>query len=157
MVRFCTECGNKLMDGDKKCRNCGAAIMDDIEEDSFETIKNSNALYKANLERNNHTYYSSEIFAFDNVGSKLQSFAKIIFWINVIIGICAALYSLFYAIQVKSFFPVLIALLCLVAGFIIGWLSSVFIYGYGRMIECQEEMVEELQDIKNVVKKNKFK
>ena len=47
-----------------------------------------------------------------------------------------------------------IALIVAVAGVLVAWLSSVLLYGYGQLIDSQQDVVEELSEIKKVLKKN---
>ena len=81
--------------------------------------------------------------------------AKVIFWIIVIINLLISIYLIIGAIKSESFAPVILALIIAGAGVVVGWLSSVLLYGYGQLIESQQMTVDELSEIKRMLKATK--
>ncbi len=134
-----------------KSTNTASANIDD----PFASIRNSNSRYKSDLEKygTSASSYDGNIL-FDRVGRKIMGLAKFIFWAITIINALVAIFLIYTAIKGKSFGPVFIALIVAVAGVLVAWLSSVLLYGYGQLIDSQQDVVEELSEIKKVLKKN---
>lgn len=75
---------------------------------------------------------------FDNIGSKIKSLAKIVCWVGIIITVIAGIVMLASGGDVSS--P--IGLVLVIAGPIISWISSFFVYGFGELIEKTSEIAE---------------
>ncbi len=73
---------------------------------------------------------------FKNAGSKLKSLARIIFALNVIIGIVVGI------VMIKASFVLLIV--SVAVGVLIGWLSSIMLYAFGELCENVHEINKKL-------------
>lgn len=71
---------------------------------------------------------------FDNVGGKIKGVATVITWIGIIV-------SAIFAITLMKTSEAL-GILVLVLGCLGSWLSSVFMYGFGQLIENSDILVE---------------
>lgn len=65
---------------------------------------------------------------FDRVGGKIQTFAKVIFYIQVTISIIGAVVSAAYV-------HYLVGLFIIVIGPIYAWIISAILYGFGLLVE----------------------
>ena len=119
---------------------------------SFESIRNSNTRYKEDLEKYGTSGAYNGNVLFERVGSKIMGLAKVIFWIVVIINLLISFYMIYGAIKAESLAAVIPALIVAGAGVVAGWLSSVLLYGYGQLIETQQTAVDELSEIKQLLK-----
>lgn len=73
---------------------------------------------------------------FKNAGSKLKSLARIIFALNVIIGIVVGI------VMIKTSFVLLIV--SVAVGVLIGWLNSIMLYAFGELCENVHEINKKL-------------
>ena len=64
-------------------------------------------------------------FLFDNIGAKIKTVAKIFFIIEVIAAIITSF-------LLSNF---IVGLLIVIGGFVVAWLSSLTLYGFGDLIE----------------------
>ncbi len=64
---------------------------------------------------------------FDNIGGKIKGLAKVLFWIEAISAVIAGLVT----VEVTEGFSLLFAL----AGILVAWISSWFLYGFGEIID----------------------
>ena len=75
---------------------------------------------------------------FNNVGNKIQSFAKFVFVFGTIVAVIAAV--VFVLIGIGAGEPtittiyIIYGLMFLIVGPIISWINSLFIYGFGQLI-----------------------
>lgn len=120
---------------------------------SFESIRNSNSRYKEDLEKYGTSGSYNGNVLFERVGSKIMGLAKVIFWIVVIINLLISIYMIYGAIKSENYALVVPALIVAGAGVVAGWLSSVLLYGYGQLIESQQTAVDELSEIKQLLRK----
>ncbi len=73
---------------------------------------------------------------FENIGSKIKTLAKIIFWIEV----AGAVIGGISVAGIDEEF-ILLAFLIWIAGPLLAWVSSWFVYGYGQLIENSDTLV----------------
>lgn len=125
-------------------------------DDPFERIKNSNTRYKEDLEKYGTSAgsYNGNVL-FDRVGRKIMGLAKAIFWIITIINLLISIYLIILAIKAESPGTAVAGIIVAIVGVIVGWLSSVLLYGYGQLIDAQQDTVEELSEIKHLLRKSK--
>ena len=79
---------------------------------------------------------------FSNAGWKIKFWAKISFGIGVICAIIVGLYFIFSGIQVDNIGVVFLGIVY--AGLIVvaSWVSSLLIYGFGKLVENSCYLVE---------------
>ena len=90
---------------------------------------------------------------FENSGSKIKVLAKVVFWIETIGCIITAL-SMFglAADSYDGAFFVGIGFSILIAGPFAAWISALFIYAFGTIVENSEDSNDKLREIKNILK-----
>lgn len=89
---------------------------------------------------------------FSNIGGKIKLLAKVLFWIGLILsvvtggiflisprGTATFNYSSGYSTQVSS---VLAGIIFIFVGFLLSWISSMLLYGFGQLIENSEAIRE---------------
>ena len=73
---------------------------------------------------------------FGNIGTKIKLVAKVLFWLGTIVSVLMAI--LYFVEALDSYFYagefLLIAVLWLVGGPVISWISSISTYGFGELI-----------------------
>ena len=74
---------------------------------------------------------------YNNIGSKIKTLAIILFVISVILGVVLAVHFLSLDDDAILCFY---AFLSVVGGVIIGWVSSMFLYGFGELIDKTTEI-----------------
>ena len=83
---------------------------------------------------------------FNNIGKKIKGLAKVIFWIGFIGSVLAALGGGIAVAQVMDCEDNPVAILAAIGifvvgsaiGFLLAWIGSFFLYGYGQLIEDTE-------------------
>ena len=88
---------------------------------------------------------------YNNIGRKIKGLAKAIFFIEAIAAIVCGC-ALFVDGLDGSI--ILIALLVMVGGSIVAWISSWLLYGYGEMIEKNCLIEKHLQDLLTISQSN---
>jgi hypothetical protein len=78
---------------------------------------------------------------FKNVGSKIQDIA----YIYAIIGIAASLIGgiIYMIIFHKTLLLMLLGIIIMIVGSIVSWIVSLFIYGFGLIVENSENQVKQ--------------
>ena len=72
---------------------------------------------------------------FTNVGSKIKAFAVVLFVILILISIFPAMIA-YGAFQWQSQgLAIILAIVIIAVGVLAGWISTLFLYGYGQLIE----------------------
>ena len=77
---------------------------------------------------------------FDNIGGKIKAVAKVVCWFFIVISVLS---GLFMIINTLDYFRIEIfatALLTMIIGSLVGWLSSLGLYGFGELIERTTEI-----------------
>ncbi len=77
---------------------------------------------------------------FENIGEKIKRLAVVICCIEFIAAIGAAIYC--FSISTSNSVFIIIGMGSLIGGFLLSWASSLFIYGFGQLIENSEEIKE---------------
>ncbi len=101
---------------------------------------------------------------FENSGNKIKVIAKVMFYIDVIVSIIAAIvYFVLSGItesasEVRLY--IVLGFSILIAGPVISWIINVFIYGYGELIDktCKidqklssKQTVEKVEEIEEII------
>ena len=76
---------------------------------------------------------------FENVGAKIMGVAKVICWVGIIISVIMGLIMMAAG-------GVLYGILTIAVGSIMSWLGSLTTYGFGRLIENTDILVELLEN-----------
>lgn len=88
---------------------------------------------------------------FNNIGSKIKSYAKVIFWIGVVLSIIAGIAIIGIAFASSSsvyapfsfgrFFAGLIfAIIAVCIGVLISWINVLVLYGFGVLVENSDTL-----------------
>ena len=76
---------------------------------------------------------------FDNIGVKIQKVAKIITWVNIVISIIGGIALFFCGILIdEMLWLILLAPIEVLLGCVMAWLSTIILYGFGKLIEDVE-------------------
>ena len=76
---------------------------------------------------------------FDNIGSKIKMVAKVVFWIDIIASCSIGIIFLADGDEIMA----LIGLSVIVLGCLLSWAGSLFVYGFGQLIENSDFLVAE--------------
>lgn len=85
---------------------------------------------------------------YDNIGGKLKLLAKIVFGIDAAIAIIGGLVLMSFDEDL-----IFIGFIVMIIGFIIAWIFSWFLYGFGQLIENSDIITDEYRN-KNKNRKN---
>ena len=81
------------------------------------------------------------MFTFENIGGKIKTLAQVVAILGVIVSVIAGLFVL----DDSALYGVLIAFV----GSVLSWISSLFIYGFGELIDKTTEIAKNTKkDIK---------
>ncbi len=72
---------------------------------------------------------------FQNVGGKIKSFALVNFWVDTVAAVLGAFVMLFE--DIDMFF---VAILIAAGGIFAAWVISLFLYGFGELIETNQKI-----------------
>lgn len=83
---------------------------------------------------------------FENVGKKIKTFAKVICWIGII---GSALWGIIYILSEGLYLEdIIIAVIIIAGGVLSSWISSLFIYGFGELIDKTTDISGKLSNVK---------
>ena len=86
---------------------------------------------------------------FTNIGSKIKTLAKVLFWISTIGSMIGAFGVIAFAAMSGSdeiIIAILIGVVIVVVGVIVAWLSNFMLYGFGELIDTNQKMLRIMQD-----------
>ncbi len=78
---------------------------------------------------------------FDNIGEKIKVLAKVLFWIGVLGSFVLAFYYL-YMFSGYGGAAIIIFAVTAFAGGLISWISTIFLYGFGQLVENSDKLVK---------------
>ena len=70
---------------------------------------------------------------FDNIGSKIKSWAKVVCWVGILVSVI---------VGIPLFEESPLGLLIMIIGSLSSWIGSFFAYGFGELIEKTTEIAE---------------
>lgn len=98
----------------------------------------------------NHIKKSRDSSLFSNPGEKIKRIATVAFWLEVAAEIISLLIGLFVML-IEDFETFIVMFLCspfaLAAAVFVAWLTSLFIYGFGELIEKTSDTADELEKL----------
>lgn len=88
---------------------------------------------------------------FTNIGSKIKSYAKVIFWIGAVISIIVGIVIIFAGIMSgasayepynfgRALMVVLLGILVAVIGVVLSWINVLVLYGFGVLVENSDTL-----------------
>ncbi len=80
---------------------------------------------------------------FNNIGGKIKKLSKIICWVGIVVSIFLAVCMFFAAADAYSYEVgtcIGLGFAFLIGGTLMSWLSSLFAYGFGELIEKTTEI-----------------
>ena len=87
---------------------------------------------------------------FRNIGSKIKTLAKVIFWLSVIGSMIGAFAVIALAAMRGSGdsigLAIIIGLVIVIVGIVFAWLSTFMLYGFGELIDTNQKMLRIMQD-----------
>ena len=148
----CNNCGQEIDANETFCHNCGAYVpellkhqpTDNKEKDTIDTHNDEATDSHYNSENDNNDGM------FSNVGKKIETYAKVCMFICTAIAIIIILSSIITATNMYygGGGVVIVALFSGVIIIIAGYIGSLMIFGFGKLIENVEE-------IKNILNNKK--
>ena len=99
--------------------------------------------------------YGLNGFMFSNVGTKIKKLAKILAWIDIIISIIGGVIMFFAGLFDPEYlwFLIFLAPVTVLLGFLLAWLSTVLLYGFGELIEKSQANEKNTKEIACILKK----
>lgn len=122
----CPKCGAQINDNYKFCNFCGTSVATNIKADTDISSNYLNDKDSAGI--------------FDNIGDKIKTVA----WICFSMGIIASLLLGIYIASIVSsddISPIVTIILVSAIGSLLSWVGSLFIYGFGQLIENSDVLV----------------
>lgn len=83
---------------------------------------------------------------FKNIGKKIMILAKVICFLGIGVSV---LWGIIYLLSERLYLEhIVIALIIIASGALVSWLSSIFIYGFGELIDKTAEISNKLPESK---------
>ena len=87
---------------------------------------------------------------FRNIGSKIKTLAKVIFWLSVI-GTMIGAFAVIALAAMRSSgdsigLAIIIGLVIVIVGIIFAWLSTFMLYVFGKLIDTNQKMLRIMQE-----------
>ena len=79
---------------------------------------------------------------FNNVGGKIKSLAKILFWVGIVLSIITYVVCLCMGAMEQSVALIFISFLVLFFGVFGSWVYSVMLYAFGSIVESNEKIAK---------------
>ncbi len=80
---------------------------------------------------------------FNNIGKKIKGLAKLVCWIGIIIFAIVGLGVIISGISGDNAVSAIISgILIIVGGFLVSWIGSFVMYGYGELIDKTSDIAE---------------
>ena len=89
---------------------------------------------------------------YKNVGKKIQKLAKFVAWLGIIFFVVIGVASTYGGLNTNNYQMIAQGIVFLVVCPILCWLSSLTAFGFGTLIETNEQMKNDIQDLNNTVK-----
>ncbi|HRX14067.1 MAG TPA: hypothetical protein P5087_03525 [Eubacteriales bacterium] len=72
---------------------------------------------------------------FENIGGKIKTLAIIICWVGIVVSVIAAIVIISLSIVNHITRDIYLGVGILIAGPLVSWIGSFFVYGFGELIE----------------------
>jgi len=79
---------------------------------------------------------------FNNIGGKIKALAKLVCWIGIVCSVIAGMIMIANAVYVSA---LVLAIIFVLVGSLISWISSFTLYGFGQLIENTDRLVQNSQ------------
>lgn len=93
---------------------------------------------------------------FNNIGKKIKVLAKVVCWIGIVLSFAIGLLIMFGAsilqdmgLQKLASKGDLFGLLVMVFGTLVSWIGSFYTYGFGELIDTNQELAQSVRNLKN--------
>ena len=83
---------------------------------------------------------------FEKSGKKIKAVAEAWFWLGTILSVIAAFICLFESITEDLPIFILYGLFLLIGGPFFTWVSTLFLYGFGELIDSNQKLSESIED-----------
>lgn len=94
---------------------------------------------------------------YKNVGKKIQTLAKVVVWFGIIVCVLVGGLSIYGGLNTNNVDMTAKGVLIFFVGPILCWLSSLTTVGFGKLIETNESMKEEIDSLHKTVEDIKNK
>lgn len=90
---------------------------------------------------------------FNHIGSKIKGFSKFLFWLSAISGLIAGLVLMIVGAINADDTPELVlfiflGLFVMIGGFLLAWVQTFVLYGYGELVDSNQKILELLEEQK---------
>lgn len=89
---------------------------------------------------------------YKNVGSTIKTLAKVCAIIGIILSITIGIITVFVGVYQGEIAIVIIGILEAALLVFLSWLGQVLLYGYGQLIDSNDEIANKLDDVIEVIK-----
>lgn len=94
---------------------------------------------------------------YSNIGKKIQTLAKVVAWIGIVLCVLVGGLTLYGGLNTNNVDMTAKGIICFFIGPIVCWLSSLTMVGFGKLIETNESMKQEIESLNKTVKEIKEK
>ena len=86
---------------------------------------------------------------FDNIGKKIKSLAQIVCWIGIIAYVIFGILLIASSRRIGLPGGTLIGIVVIGLGVFASWLGSIFTYGFGELIDTNQEIAQRIKEAKS--------
>jgi len=85
---------------------------------------------------------------FTNIGKKIKGLAKFICWVGIIFSVIGGILQIVNGVKeatangVSPVGQIVLGVIIIVGGFLISWIGSFFMYGFGELIDKTADIAE---------------
>lgn len=88
---------------------------------------------------------------FNNIGSKIKTLAKVLFWLGLLAAIMVGVLEILQAVgntnneTSEKVTGILVGVGIIVGGFVVSWLSNFLLFGFGELIDSNQKILQLLE------------
>ena len=79
-------------------------------------------------------------YLFGNIGKKIKLVAKVCFWIELVASVLLGIILIAVGVEENWAFLVALGFMCFLLAPVVAWLSSLFLYSYGQMVDNSDKI-----------------
>lgn len=88
---------------------------------------------------------------YSNVGKKIQTLAKVIAWIGIILCVICGAFILYGGINTYNLEMIVNGAALIIIGPLCSWISSLTLFGFGDLIDSNKQMKNDIKEIKDKI------
>lgn len=94
---------------------------------------------------------------YKNVGNKIQTVAKIVAWLGIVFTALLALITIYGGLNTNDIEMIVNGVVLLIFGPLASWLSSLTLVGFGKLVQTNDEMKNQIERLNDQVNELKNK